>query len=130
MKKMILRVLTCLLVLTVSTLSHAGGSQDSFDTLAYLQFRVGKAMAARCTERLPEYETQFNGALTMWSHTYHEHIERGRSLAQRADERGNGNLDVEIDRRVEKSKQAFAQMSGGEVRSRCESMLAELRVKK
>lgn len=129
MGKMIPRAITCLLILTVSTLSHAGGSQDGFDTLAYLQFRVGESMAPRCTERFPEYETQFKHTLATFSSTYHKRIERGRSLALRAAEQGKGNLDADIERRANESKQTFPQMSDADVQGRCESILEELQIK-
>ncbi len=130
MKKTILGGLTCLLFTTVSIASFAGGSQDAFDTLAYLQFRVGESMAPRCAERLPEYEVRFKRALSAWSMAYHKRIERGRGLAWRAAEQGKGDLEAEINRRGKDSKRAFAQMNEAEVRSRCEAILEELGIRK
>lgn len=110
--------------------SFATESEVGFDTLAYLQFRVGEAIAPRCTERLPEYQERFNRALRVWSSTYRDRIDRGQRRAQSAAAQGKGSLDAEINRRAQDSRQEYAQMNESDVRLRCEAILNELRIEK
>jgi len=66
--------------------AFATESEQRFDNLAYLEFRVGEVMASRCNERFPEYRARFDRALTTWSSTYGDRINRSRHLSQKAAE--------------------------------------------
>jgi len=104
--------------------------EQRFDDLAYLEFHVGEVMASRCSERFPEYWARFDRALTTWSSTYRDRINRSRRLSQKAAEQGKANLEADIAQRAQASQQAFQKMEEPEVRSRCEAILNELRIEK
>ena len=110
--------------------AFATESEQRFDDLAYLEFRVGEVMASRCSERFPEYRERFNRALTTWSSTYGDRINRSRRLSQKAAEQGKANLEADIAQCAQASQQAFQKMEESEVRSRCDAILHELRIEK
>jgi hypothetical protein len=102
-----------------------GQSRDGRAVLAYLQFRVGTRMVERCSTRFPEFRTLGAGILEAWTQKHRAAIDLGRELSRRAAERGEPNVDAEVERRYRATIAEFAQKPEPEAWANCEAALKE-----
>lgn len=123
-----MKVIALLLALTLPAAPTAAAPDDRLSVLAYLTVSVGTRLAARCSDRLPEYRPRFDAALAAWSSRHRDRIERGRQLARAAAMDGEPDLDADLDRRDRAAAREFPRLPEADVRARCDAMLHELRI--
>lgn len=102
-----------------------GQSRDRLAVLAYLQFSVGTRMVERCSTRFPEFRALGASVLAAWSQRHRAAVDLGRELSRRAAERGEANVDGEVERRYQATIAEFAHKPEGEAWANCEAALRE-----
>lgn len=105
--------------------AFAQSRADARATLAYLQFSVGTRMLERCSTRFPEFRDLGASVVAAWSQRHSAAIDLGRQLSRRAAERGEPNVDAEVEKRYQATIAEFAQKSGADAWANCEAALRE-----
>jgi hypothetical protein len=102
---------------------------DRFAALAYLQFSVGTKMVERCSTRFPEFRELGASVVAAWSQRHRAQIDHGRELSLKAAERGEANVDREVERRFQATIAEFAHKSEADAWANCEAAFREFEMR-
>ena len=102
---------------------------DRRAVLAYLQFSVGTRMVERCSTRFPEFRDLGASVVAAWSQRHSAAIDLGRQLTRQAAERGEPNVDAEVEKRYQATIAEFAQKPDADAWANCEAALREFEMK-